>query len=332
MRIIFNENLDPYFNLASEEFLLESTSGDVFAIWRNDKSVIIGKNQNAYGEIDRDFCEKNSVKVVRRLTGGGAVFHDPGNINFSFVTDAKEDGINFLPYIEKICEALASFGIKAAPNGRNDIEAEGAKISGNAQCVHNCPDGRKRLLHHGTLLFSADMSFLSGALRVKADKMESKGIKSVRSRVANIRDIDGYSGPETPEDFAKELCSLCAEGEISDFSPEEKKAIELLSEKKYSRWEWNFGESPLFSVERRKRFPFGSVEIAFSAKKGIIEEIKISGDFFALGDISILEKNLVGASLESDELKKALSDAGKYIHGATADDILAVLSGVEAEQ
>ena len=325
MRIILNENLNPYFNLASEEFLLEYGVGDAFVIWRNDKSVIIGKNQNAYGEIDRVFCEKNGVRVVRRLTGGGAVFHDPGNINFSFVTDAKEEGINFLPYVERICKALSAFGINAAPNGRNDIEAGGAKISGNAQCVHNCKDGRKRLLHHGTLLFSADMSSLVGALRVRADKMESKGIKSVRSRVANIKDIEGYCGPDSPEELARALCSLCAEGDITDFSTIEKKEIEELAEKKYSRWEWNFGESPRFSDERRRRFPFGSVEVAFSAKKGIIEEIKISGDFFARADISALEEKLIGVSLEESSLGEALSDAGDYIHGATAEDILSVI-------
>lgn len=325
MRIIFNENLDPYFNLASEEFLLECGSGDAFVIWRNDKSVIIGKNQNAYGEIDGDFCEKNGVRVVRRLTGGGAVFHDPGNINFSFVTDAKEEGINFLPYIERICKALSEFGINAAPNGRNDIEAGGAKISGNAQCVYNCTDGRKRLLHHGTLLFSADMSSLVGALRVRADKMESKGIKSVRSRVANIKDIEGYCGPDSAEELARALCSLCAEGDITDFSTIEKEKIEELAEKKYSRWEWNFGESPRFSDERRGRFPFGSVEIAFSAKKGIIEKIKISGDFFARADVSELEEKLVGVTLEEGALRAALWDAGKYIHGASGEEIAELL-------
>lgn len=321
MRVIFNECLCPYFNLASEEFLLENGSGDIFMIWRNGKSVIIGKNQNAYGEINIDFCEKNGIKTVRRLTGGGAVFHDKGNINFSFVTDAKKDGIDFSPFISRITKALSSFGINAYANGRNDIEAEGFKISGNAQCVHNCRDGRQRLLHHGTLLFSADMSALSGALLPDREKMESKGIKSVRSRVANIKDIPGYCGPNEPEGFARELCRLCGGELAADFSQEEKSAIEELAKSKYSKWEWNFGESPRFSAVKKKRFPYGTVEIAYTAKKGIIEEIKITGDFFAVGDIGELERKLVGVSVEEDKLEIVLSDAGEYIHKSSAEDI-----------
>lgn len=321
MRVILNTCTDPYFNLASEEHLLECGRGDAFMIWRNEKSVIIGKNQNAYGEVDRSFCEKNNIKVVRRLTGGGAVFHDPGNINFSFVTDSNEEGIDFLPYISKIIEALSHFGVTAEANGRNDIEAGGLKISGNAQCHHSCADGRKRLLHHGTLLFSADMTALSGALAVSVDKMESKGIKSVRSRVANIRDIEGYTGPDDAFGFARELCRLCAGVYAEDFSEEEKREIEKLASDKYSTWEWNYGTGPKFSKKVCGRFPWGGIEISYSARKGIIEDVKISGDFFAVGDITLLEEKLKGTSLKAEELRSALLDVVKYIHGAVGEEI-----------
>jgi len=324
LRVIFNESLSPYFNLAAEEYLLERGEGSAFMIWRNGKSVIIGKNQNAYAEVDASFCEKNAVKVVRRLTGGGAVFHDPGNVNFSFVCDDCGEGINFLPYVEKICKALRAFGVEAAPNGRNDIEAGGAKISGNAQCVHNCADGRKRLLHHGTLLFSADMSALEGALRVSPDKMESKGIKSVRSRVANIRDIEGYRGPADPLGFARELCRLFS-GEAEELSLSEKADIEELACKKYSKWEWNYGESPRFSVERKRRFSYGSVEIGYTSRKGIIEDAGITGDFFALSDVGVLSERLRGKALRKDSLRAALSDVGDYIHGAKAEEIIKLI-------
>jgi len=327
MRVIFNPSLEPYFNLASEEYLLENCLDDCFMLWRNGKSVIIGKNQNAYSEVDLSFCDANGIKVVRRLTGGGAVFHDPGNINFSFVTDAKEEGINFLPYIDRICNALESFGICAAPNGRNDIESEGFKISGNAQCRYDTKDGRTRLLHHGTLLFSADMDSLSGALNASGEKLRSKGIKSVRSRVKNIRDMNAYSGPQGSEAFAKALLEGMYGLQREDLSKAEKKEIEKLAEKKYSRWEWNFGKSPEFSVTKKVRFPWGGIEISYCAKRGIIESIEIRGDFFATGDISELERSLIGVSLEPCELKKAFGDAKKYIHGAAGEDIAGVISG-----
>lgn len=321
MRVIYNDNTDPCFNLACEEYLLEESSGDVFMIWRNEKSVIIGKNQNAYGEINIDFCEKNGIKTVRRLTGGGAVFHDLGNVNFSFITDTDGAlGIDFSPFISKMTAALSAFGIKAYANGRNDIEVDGAKISGNAQCVHNCKDGRKRLLHHGTLLFNADMSSLADSLLPKAEKLESKGIKSVRSRVTNIKSIESYSGPENAEDFAGALCSMFCD-EWTVLSAEEKECIKKLSFEKYSRWEWNFGESPEFSTVVSCRYPFGTVEVAYTAKKGIIGKIKIYGDFFAFGDIAELEKLLSGTPLEKSELEKRLADTGKYIHGADAHTI-----------
>ncbi|MBQ8914784.1 MAG: lipoate--protein ligase [Clostridia bacterium] len=321
MRVIYNQCLDPYFNLASEEFLLERCEGDIFMIWRNEKSVIIGKNQNAYAEVDRAFCKERGVKVVRRLTGGGAVFHDEGNVNFSFVTDAVGEGIDFYPFTSNVCSALSSFGIKALANGRNDIEVAGVKVSGNAQCVHNCKDKRRRLLHHGTLLFSADLSDLSGALRPRADKMESKGIKSVRSRVGNIRDMEGYVGPGCAEGFARALCRLMGGDASGDFSEAEKAEIRALSEKKYSTWQWSFGEGPRFSDTVNGRFPYGGVEISFSARHGAIEEIKISGDFFALRDMGELEERLVGVTLEPTVLAAAFSDVCEYIHGARAADI-----------
>lgn len=322
MRVIYNGCTDPFFNLAAEEILLAEGQGDIFMIWRNEKSVIVGKNQNTYGEIDRDFCETNGIKAVRRLTGGGAVFHDLGNVNFSFFTDCDADSeMDFLPYISEVTKALSAFGIDAYKNGRNDIEADGYKISGNAQCRYNCKDGRVRLLHHGTLLFSADMSTLSGALRPKAEKMESKGIKSVRARVKNIKDMEGYCGPADAESFAEAICSIMANGEAGTLTDRECALIKELSENKYSRWEWNYGESPRFSDTVSRRFPFGSVEISYTAKKGIIEEIRIQGDFFAEGDIEELETGLVGTTLEKEDLEKAFDSVHKYIHGASCEDI-----------
>ena len=169
MRIIPTTSLDPHFNLAAEEYLLTQSKEEIFMLWRNDRSVIIGKNQNAYAELNLPFVEEHNVKVVRRMTGGGAVFHDPGNINFTFIVNSAEKAIDFVPYTAPIIDYLRSLGADATLSGRNDILIDGRKVSGNAQCVLN-----GRTMHHGTLLFSSDMSELAGALKVDESKIKSE--------------------------------------------------------------------------------------------------------------------------------------------------------------
>lgn len=322
MTVINNSVVDAYFNLASEEYLLEHSHDDIFMLWRNDRSVIVGKNQNTYSEVDTEYIRKSGIKVVRRLTGGGAVFHDPGNVNFTFITDADEGGLDFGRFTAPVIAALRKMGVPAEADGRNDITANGCKISGNAQCVYNTADGRRRLMHHGTLLFSADMTGLARALRVSKDKLESKGIKSVRSRVCNISEIDGYCGPDSAEGFAAKLCELIA-GEFGaprEFTDEEKCGIQKLCDEKYSLWSWNFGASPSHGFVCRKRFPYGTVEITLGADGGIINNIEINGDFFGERDTKELCEKLRGKALEYDALIPALDDIGSYIKGCTPED------------
>lgn len=326
MTVIKNRETDPYFNMASEEYMLEMCRGDVFMLWRNGRAVIIGKNQNAYAEVNIPYVQENGIKVVRRLTGGGAVFHDPGNINFTFITDAENVGaLDFARFEAPIIYALSHMGVDAALDGRNDIIAAGCKISGNAQCVYNTADGRKRLMHHGTLLFSADMSSMSGALNVSGAKLRSKGVKSVRQRVVNIADIPGYSGPSGAAEFMDAIMLQLAEVEARDFSAAEKAAICELAEKKYSAWQWNYGASPGYSLEKSRRFPFGTVEVMLTSSGGIIEAVDIRGDFFGVGDISELCRSLCGVRLETGSLTAALSNVGDYISGAEADDIASLI-------
>ena len=323
MKIISDSSLCPYFNLAAEQFFLDGTD-DVFMIWRNERSVIIGKNQNAFAQVNLDFIEKHGIKVVRRLTGGGAVFHDKGNINYTFITDSEGEGIDFSRFTEPVCDALKNFGVDARLNGRNDLTAEDCKISGNAQCVYCTKDGRKRLLHHGTLLFSADISDMAGALKVSEDKLRSKGIKSVPSRVKNICNIEGYTGPTSPESFAAALLSYGEKrflAQARELTEEEKQKIQALSDEKYSKWDWNFGASPEYSHSVSKRFPYGTVSVSLNVKHGIINDFCIEGDFFGVRDVSSLSERLCGKRLVGEDILPELKDVAEYISGAAPEDI-----------
>lgn len=330
MLFICDGTTDPYFNLAAEEYVLEKGEREAFLLWRNEPSVIIGKNQNAYAQLHLPFVQANHIQVARRLTGGGAVFHDLGNINFTFITDAPEhDQIDFARFTAPIVANLRRLGVAAILNGRNDLLAAGRKISGNAQCVYHAGDGRRRLLHHGTLLFSADLSRLSGALQVNREKMESKGIESVVSRVANIRELPGYSGPDTVEAFLQNLADSAAVdyGAAREYTLEESAAIRQLAEKKYNTWDWIFGQSGEYRVSREKRFDFGSVSVSLDAYKGVIRRIAFSGDYFGAEDTVRLEARLMGVPLEPKALTAALAGCEKYIYKSTSEQLAALILG-----
>ena len=331
MRIIRGQNLDPYFNLASEEYLLETADDDVFMVWRNAASVIIGKNQNAYAEVNTEYTEQNGIPVVRRLTGGGAVFHDEGNVNFTFVTSSDDDSeIDFARFTAPIIDCLGELGIDAHLGGRNDILAEGCKISGNAQCVYRRKDGRKMLMHHGTLLYDADVSRLANSLRVNEEKLRSKGIKSVSSRVNNIKNIGGFS--MTAEEFMEYILRSAEKRfgtAATEFSAEDTAKIATLAEEKYSSWEWDFGKSPEYGNSKTKRFPFGTLTADFTVTGGNITAISFTGDFFGTADASGLASSLTGVRFTSDAVLTALTGVpvGQMIAGATAADVAELLFG-----
>ncbi|MBQ7500068.1 MAG: lipoate--protein ligase [Clostridia bacterium] len=333
MIVYRNNRLDPYFNLASEEYLIDNSTEPVFMLWRNAPAVIIGKNQNAYAEVDEKYLRENSIALVRRLTGGGAVFHDPGNVNFTFIVD--EDGaekLDFARFTLPIINALRDMGLDASLSGRNDIAVNCGrtsggepcannvkKISGNAQCVRS-----GKIMHHGTLLYSADLSKVAAALRPDPDKIKSKGIDSVRSRVANI--VDLCSTDMSVEEFMDHIASRI-EGEVREFDEDQIRAISKLSEEKYSTWEWNWGRSKEYSIAKKRYFPFGLVRIGLETGHGIITDISIGGDFFGVGDISDIERALSGKRFEYETVSSVLSgaDIAKYISGASADDLLELI-------
>ncbi len=362
MKIYINESTDPYYNLAAEEYLLCHTSGDIFFLWRNSPTVVIGKNQNAFAEIDTRFTKEHNIAVVRRLTGGGAVFHDLGNVNFTFISPAggelaegiREGGLDFGHFTRPIIDALNSLGIKASLTGRNDIaievDGEERKISGNAQCVYNVTnsDGRNnntgndnaqngltKTLHHGTLLFSADFSNMQGALRVSPDKLKSKGIKSVRSRVANIASVlpeCRRAEISDAEKFMKYIAGYVSNiygVPVERFDESFNAGIEKLAAEKYSTDEWNFRRMGSFDTERQRRFGYGSVELRMSVTEGRIAALEFGGDFFGRRDASELASRLVGAEYSPDKVAAALGvvDVGEYIGGASREDIMGLIFG-----
>lgn len=323
MKLYVNESTDPYFNLAAEEALLNlDAEEEIFLLWRNDRAVILGRNQNAYAEINRPFVEERGIAVVRRLTGGGAVFHDLGNLNFTFIVPrASCPELDFARFALPVADALKKLGVPAELSGRNDLTAEGRKISGNAQCVYN-----GKVMHHGTLLFSADLSDMAGALRVDPEKMKSKGIKSVRSRVGNLAD---YLPGMDVLDLRRVLEArfLSSGAERADFSPELTAEIERLKREKYASWAWNWGASGAFENCVKKRFPYGSVELSFAAEHGVLTGARFEGDFFGVRPVAELEEALVGCRLVREEIAARLGGVGQYIHGAEPDEIAGLFEG-----
>ena len=313
MKLYLNDFSDPYFNLASEQYLLDTEDEPIFMLWRNDRSVIIGRNQNAYAEIDREFVDKNNIAVVRRLTGGGAVFHDLGNLNFTFTAPREQcPTLDFGRFCAPVIDALRKLGVPAELSGRNDLTADGRKFSGNAQCVYN-----NKVMHHGTILFSADTAAMSGALRVDPEKMKSKGIKSVRSRVCNLSEY--LPGMDVLD--LKRYLEDSVPADKTAFSAAQIDGIKALRDNKYATWEWNYGRSHEYSYTVNRRFPFGSVQIAYTADSGVLTEVRISGDFFGIQPVAEAEARLVGCRLIYGELKDRLSDIGEMISGADPDTV-----------
>ncbi|MFB5663339.1 lipoate--protein ligase [Alteribacillus sp. HJP-4] len=309
MKFIDNEGItDPRINLAIEQFALSSmdlNKEDTYLLFYiNEPSIIIGKNQNTIEEINVNYVESNDIHVVRRISGGGAVYHDFGNLNFSFLT--KDDGSsfhNFKKFTRPVIEALNDLGVPAELSGRNDIQAGGKKISGNAQF-----SSKSRMFSHGTLMFNSEIENVVSALNVKDEKIRSKGIKSIRSRVGNINEF--LEEKLTMKEFKKHLLNHIFQSEevpIYKLSSEDWIKIHAIAEERYKNWDWNYGKSPEFDIQRSKKFDAGIIDIRFNVNKGRIVECKIFGDFFGTKDVSELEKALSGIKCDSVHIQEALS-------------------------
>lgn len=324
MLFILNEQTDPYFNLAAEEYLVKNCSEEVFMLWRNEKTIVVGRNQNTLAEINQDYIENEGIRVVRRMSGGGAVYHDLGNVNFTFILNSDKDFGNYEKFTAPVISFLQTLGVDAVLSGRNDLLIGDKKISGNAQYMY-----KNRILHHGTLLFSTEGNHLGEALRVSEEKIRSKGIQSVRSRVTNI--ASHLKVPLSVTEFMNGLRQYmllhmpdCQAYDLSRDS----EAIRRLREEKYATWEWNFGYSPKYSFHRKARFSFGEVEVSMEINnKSLIESVLIFGDFFSRKPVSELGELLEGKSHRREALEEALKHVvvSDYIQGMEQRELLSLL-------
>ncbi len=311
-----HDNHDPYFNLASEEYLLKQKGGNYFYLWINAPAVIVGINQNALEEVNLDYTEKNGIKVVRRLTGGGAVYHDFGNLCYTVISPESSAENSFIEFLTPIVEYLKTLGLNAEFSGRNDLLIDGKKISGSAKTSFN-----GKSLHHGTILFDTDTSVLSLALKPNKLKIESKGIKSVRSRVANVSEY--LNEKISLEEFKLGLSNfLLTKSEKYEWTDEDLKAIDKLVKEKYSTYEWNIARSPKGNYSFEDKFEFGIIKFTFDVKGGVMDNVAITGDFFSLKDINLLANKLNGVKFERKQVESVLSEIKDYILNADATEIV----------
>lgn len=320
---VINENTDPRINLAVEEYALNYLDpGQNYAVlWQNEPAVIIGRNQNTVAEVNAPYIKEHGIHVVRRLSGGGAVYHDFGNLNYTFIVDAQKSVVSNFEYFTKpVIQALEHLGVKAEFSGRNDITINGQKFSGNAQYW-----SKNRLLHHGTILFNSDLSVVQEALNVKADKIQSKGVKSVRSRVTNI--FPHLPNPITIEEFKETLWRyLIPHGASQKYvlTEQDWSIIKELKDRRYNRWDWNYGASPESEIEKEQRFAGGKLELKFNVVDGVIQDMNIFGDFFGRNSVTQFAQLLNGKDYRENVITATLAEVefGEYFIGITKDEFL----------
>jgi len=326
MKFLSLTSTNAYYNLAFEEYILKNFQDDVFLLWQNDNTIVVGRNQNTMEEINADYVKENGITVVRRMSGGGAVYHDLGNLNYSFALNHQgEDYFDFATFTKPVIDLLESLGVKAELSGRNDLVIDGKKFSGNAQYAWH-----DRILHHGTLLFDSDSSKIANALRVSQQKIESKGIKSIKSRVTNIG--DHLPQKMNIEEFRQKFIELIMkqnpnlevytpEGEVLD-------GVDELYLQKYSTWEWNFGYSPDYTFSNAQKFDAGSVRVELNVTdNGVIESAKFYGDFFSKENVEDIENALIGTRHEERAIHEVLNQfqIEDYFHGIVKENLLKLM-------
>lgn len=315
MKFAVNTSTDPHFNLAFDEYCLQQyrSGEDFFYLWRNRPAVIIGLNQNAYSEVNLDYLDSHGITLARRVTGGGAVYHDLQNLNYTFV------GHSVTP--EPFAQALRSLGVPAEVSGRNDIFVEGRKVSGYARRVWH-----DREIVHGTLMYDVDIDTLTRVLDAPGSKMEAKGIASVRSRVANLKDyLPQFASLDELQAALQEILGA-GDGQVP-MGPADLAEVQRLADTKFSTWDWIYGHSREADFRRRAKFACGTVEAALKIDRGRIAALEFSGDFIGDRPASQLASALTGVRLGRESIAGALGAVRveDFLPGVSAEELAELL-------
>lgn len=323
MKYIVNTSNDPAYNVALEAYAFQKLTDidEIFILWINEPAIIIGRHQNTIQEINKEFIDKNGIHVVRRLSGGGAVYHDLNNLNYTIISNNTQEGaFDFQTFSKPVIDTLAKLGVKAEFTGRNDLEINGQKFAGNAQAYY-----KGRMMHHGCLLFDVDMSVLGQALKVSKDKIESKGIKSVRARVTNI--VDHLSDKITVQEFSDAILAQMKEEypEMDEYvlSDAELSEIQAMRDNQFATWDWTYGKAPEYTIERGVRYPAGKITTYANVENSTIKSVKIFGDFFGVKSVDDIEKMLEGVRYDYKDVLAALKtvDTSQYFSRMTPEEI-----------
>jgi lipoate---protein ligase len=285
------QNNDPFYCLAAEEYLLKNFTDDIFMLWQSNDTIVVGKHQNAMSEINYPFVHRNKIKVARRISGGGTVFHDEGNVNFCFIKNvAGPSEISFRRFVQPVIEALGELDVQAVTSGRNDILVGGKKISGNAEHIF-----KNRVLHHGTLLFNSNLEMLGQSIRVVQGKYHGKAVQSNRSEVTNI--LPFLKNEMTADDFISFLMNfyLGKQGSsLYEITEYDSRLVQKLADEKFCTWDWNFGYSPRYTFKNHFISKGKTLNVELQVEKGRITESNCSGDFLSEGELNAFNESLSG--------------------------------------
>jgi lipoate-protein ligase A len=322
MLCIESNTHDPFFNLASEEYLLKSFQEDLFLLYRNKPSIVVGKHQNTLAELNLSYVLEHGITVARRISGGGTVYHDLGNLNFAFITTGEEGHlVDYKKFTHPLIEAMKWMGIQVSLGSRNELLLNKLKISGTASHVH-----KQRVLHHGTLLFSASMDHLSMALKASQGKFRDRAVKSIPSPVTNIREhlVDKMGIGDFQNRIMEYILKSMDRSSRYDYNHEDLRSINSLVDRKYGTWEWNFGYSPRYEFRKTLTCNDGTVLLQMQVERGVIRGVSLTGDFMSTRQVHALEEKLTGIIHDPEAIRRKISGirVQDYITGLDNEELI----------